>query len=159
MILIASAFIMISILNVPAYVLVKNQLDAFSADYELASTETLMFKQSEQVIKDANEMGKLLQSQQKSVLFSELMTKIQLLASDSVVLSSFSLRREAGVVTQITITGQASSRVTLSNFRDALEQDAYFESAELPLSNLAKDKDIPFSIDIVPAVLDNKTTQ
>jgi hypothetical protein len=46
--------------------------------------------------------------------------------------------------------GTADTRAHLSAFKNALEAHTLFKVASLPLSNLAKDKDIDFSITITP---------
>ena len=48
----------------------------------------------------------------------------------------------------LSITGIAESRETLLDFRRELEQKAYTETVDLPISNFAKDTNIPFSMNV-----------
>lgn len=48
----------------------------------------------------------------------------------------------------VTISGKAPSRKTLSQFAENLRKEKGFGTVELPISSLAKDTDLPFSIKI-----------
>lgn len=48
----------------------------------------------------------------------------------------------------ILISGIATTRKSLSEFAKSLEKEISFKKVDLPISNLAKDSDIPFSITI-----------
>lgn len=150
MMLIATALLMVALLRVPVYVLVKSQLEAFSDTYEQATSDDLEFKASEDAIKDANHVGSLLAVTEGSLRFSEVLAAIDSLAGSEIVITSYALTRTDGQVSGITVVGQADTRFALAAFKDALEASDYFESAALPLSNLAKDRDIPFNIVITP---------
>ena len=51
-------------------------------------------------------------------------------------------------VKPITLSGVAADRESLAAFRDSLLGDEAIEKADLPISNLAKDKDINYSITV-----------
>ena len=146
----AIAFLMITILNIPAYLLVKNQLEFLTTEYQSASDDKRVFAELSQELRDANNIGTLLRTQKETYLFSEIITEIKTQAPGTVILRGFTIRRDDGGIISITVRGQSASRNTLASFRDAIEASDMFESAELPLSNLAKDKDIPFNISIIP---------
>ena len=52
---------------------------------------------------------------------------------------------------ELTIRGDAVSREALLSFRRALEGERHFVSVELPISNLAKTRDINFTLKLVLA--------
>ena len=150
MILVASALVMISLLKLPVYVLVNKQLDAFSSSYESAAENDQQFKLSEELIKDANDISTILSGDEDVYLFSDVITRIGELAGEGIGVNQFTLTREEGQVNLVIITGEADTRQRLADFKNDLEADSLFESAALPLSNLAKDVDIPFKIEIAP---------
>lgn len=154
MMLAATAFVMITLLRVPVFVLVSSQLNAFADSYERAASEDLQFKESEELIVEANEIGRLLSESNESRFFSAIITKLDELSGEGITISSISIERTDDIVSAVSVIGFAETRFSLASFKDRIEADPYFESAALPLSNLAKDKDIPFNIAIKPLLPD-----
>lgn len=150
MILFGFAFLIISLLNLPVYVLVQSQLNSFLEEYKEATDETASFIESEVAVANANEIARLLAKQDSVEPFSHLIEELDLLTSNNVTILDFQIVRKENALDPIVITGVANSRLALSEFRDAIENNPLFLSAALPLSNLAKDKDIPFTITITP---------
>jgi hypothetical protein len=150
-ILVASACVMIATLYMPVYVLVKSQLDAFLQAYTQASVESESFKDSEQAVEKANDIAELLSAANKALPFSTVIFELEEVSKEhGVSITEFVLLRDKGKLQPIVLRGTADSRLDLTSFRDAVEAHDLFKSAELPLSNLAKDKDITFSITIEP---------
>lgn len=65
--------------------------------------------------------------------------------SDSITLRSMGYTK-AGGKTELALKGTALNRDALLSFKRALEEDGRFESVGLPVSNLAREKDILFDI-------------
>lgn len=150
MIMAASALVMVSFLAAPVYVLVKGQISAFSESYESAAQDDEQFKKSDSLIKEANQTAILLETKKESYLFSMIIEKLTTLAGAGVHISGYKLDRNDEGINEIVVTGMADTRFELADFKTRLESDELFESAALPLSNLAKDIDVPFSIKITP---------
>ena len=139
-------------LQLPTYILIKAYSQALDTQFDTAEAMQVEFDTLEDEVKTANELVAHLGEQgDASVRFSELVYELDGLASDTVVLTQFSMQREAGEVEVVNIIGEAANRTALSKFRDAVEGSERFISAELPISNLAKDKDIVFSMKITMA--------
>ncbi len=70
--------------------------------------------------------------------------------SSGIFITSFEISRVAGTSTtpDILVSGKANSREALIAFKKKLENDAKFKKVELPVSDLAKSKDIKFSLKI-----------
>jgi len=152
MLLISIALVIVTLFNIPVYVLISGQLNAYASPYELATTEDGQFKQSEEEIKTANEFAKILNENTESVAFSDIIARLDELGGAGISVASVNLSRTKDSIDDITVTGQASTRVALANYKERIEAHEFFDTAELPLSNLAKDVDIPFSIKIKPNV-------
>ena len=58
------------------------------------------------------------------------------------------LSRDGESVREISISGTAASRQALADFRNRLREEDGVESVDLPISNLAKDRDIPFELTV-----------
>ena len=148
--LVTSAFVIIGLLLIPSLVLVRSQLQVYDGAYQTASDQNDVYKSLEKEVRDANNIAQQLMSTEGTPLFTELIEDVENIAKGKVTIQSISFQRnEQGIVEKINIMGNSESRVLLVAFRNAIEQHDAFSSAELPLSNLAKDKDIPFSIEIV----------
>lgn len=149
--LVASACVMIATLTMPVYVLVRSQLDAFLQEYTQASVESESFKDAELEVKRANDVAELLSKANKALSFSTIIAELETISREQgVVITEFALLRDKDALQPIVLTGTAPSRLALTTFRDAIEAHALFKDVVLPLSNLAKDKDITFNITIMP---------
>jgi len=150
LILAGFACMIVGILNVPVYVLVRSQLDAFSNEYAQASVESASFDASTKEIVRANETAQLLSGSKHKVSFSHIISELERESGSEVRIKEYALSQEKGTLTALTIKGTANSRLALTNFQERIEAHELFESAVLPLSNLARDRDIPFEIAITP---------
>ena len=150
MLLAGISFVMCAFFLIPAYVLVQNQLDNYSTQFAEADTNNKSLKASETAIIEANAISGLLTQSESIVSFSSIIDEIEKSKNANILLFNFSVTRTGTIFTSITISGTASSRATLSAFKEALDSNILFEKVELPLSSLAKDKDIPFTITITP---------
>lgn len=153
MFLVATACLMVSLLQLPAYVLVSGQLEAFDESFKEAAKDNEEFTFSKAAIERSTEIGLVLKSQHENSGFSEVINALENMTNDEVEIYTFKVLREEGKISVITISGQAKSRTSLADFKNTIESNQLFETAILPLSNLAKDKDIPFQISIEPSVV------
>jgi len=149
--LIGVAFLTLIALKVPTLVLIESQLTAFSGKYTEAINETEQFAHARAAIDDANELGALLSEDVRLVRLSELREIIDEIAGSAVTVKSFTFTRDGGVVESIAISGVGNTRTALAAFTKNLEAHPLFTRAELPISNLASEQDIAFSITIEPA--------
>lgn len=148
MLLVGTALLMVLALQIPAYVLVNNQISILNSWYQEVDEDNQQFKVSENIIRKTNRLNVLLGEQNEQPLFGAVVAEVEAAAGNEVVVQDFSLERKDGMLTGLVVSGEAATRSSLANFKDALEDSPMFESAVLPLSNLAKDADIPFRINI-----------
>ena len=152
LLLLGSALLIIAILNLPVYVLLNNQKDAYLAQSEKAMTLSIDLDATEATINRTNEIARLLAQGESEVPFTEYIVRLEELTNESVVLTDITLTRDTSeAVKEIQLTGLAETRQSLANFRNDIEADQFFDAVELPISNLAKDEDILFSVKITPA--------
>lgn len=80
---------------------------------------------------------------------SEAIFEISKLRSNQVSLTSFQITKSSNTATSslnITIQGKASTRESLIEFKKNLESNKRIEKIELPISDLAKSKNILFAV-------------
>ena len=148
MLLIASAALTIVILTVPVFVLEKNQLSSYQNEYAEASEERATFEELELQIEKSMNMSKAILAIENQIRFTTVIDTLESIAGDGVTINKLELQRDDKEITSITVSGVAISRLVLANFVERLQATPEFMYAQLPLSNLAKDKDIPFTITI-----------
>jgi hypothetical protein len=148
-ILLSVAGVIVGVLCMPSLVLVQSQLDAFGSAFQIAHTENDIHDELEAEVRVANSIARVLLSTEADPLFSSLIVSLNDVAGSDVVIRSINMVRTDQKVEEVHIMGVADSRTALVQFRDALEGQGTFTSAALPLSNLAKDKDVPFDMTIM----------
>lgn len=143
--------LVVAVLNIPAYIMIQNQKLAYQDMFADANDKTDAFTAIEQEIIVANETVRLLSDINQDVALHTYVSLIDSLANGRVSIEHYDLIRSEGNLSTIKISGVADNREALVNLSDTIEADDYFISADIPLSNLAKDSDIPFSISVVLA--------
>lgn len=152
--LIGLAVVIMVCLQAPTMVLVNAQLQAYSEKYSAAIDRSNEFEAAQESIAEANTLATLLVEESDPVRLTELRAILDELAGDDVEVTGFVFVTEADALAPITVRGIADTRSALALFAEAVEEHALFAQAELPISNLARDRDITFSITIEPAVVD-----
>lgn len=152
MVLIGLALLMIALLKVPTLVLVRTQLNVFSSAYTEAKELNDSLQKAKAEIAYANDVAYLLSGESNTSVFVSIIEDLNSLSGSNVVISNFIIEQDETGISNIHIVGNAATRISLARFSDDVEAHPLFLKADVPLSNLAKDKDINFSITIVPEV-------
>lgn len=142
------------ILLVPSYVISSIQSNATKQQISLIqSQKTQENRMVDETVLKRTEAELKVFSTEKS--FSEVEKTIQTVLGHmpaGIALSTINYEKKGkGEATQdsVILSGLASTRSDLLAFRSALEKETSFSSVVLPYSNLAKDKDVAFSITIM----------
>lgn len=152
LLMLAVAVGVVVILLVPAYVLVTNQVRAY-AGAATAHTD------------GGGEQGDTVKALAQANLYAEAVVQgarrqpllaifdaIQAVSvPDVVMIKNYTFTRSETGLAQIKVDGTALTRRELITFRDKLNEQPLIEKVDLPISNLAKDKDITFSLTLTIA--------
>lgn len=146
--LLAAAFAAGGVLLLPAYF-------AARAD-QAAAVRTLALLERSREISSAEEAGALLGAARRKTehlaaslgrtSVADLLRRIVAARNSSVALSGFSFEEREGGAWVAGVRGTAAAREALLDFVRRLERDRAFQAVDLPVSNLAGDSDIAFSI-------------
>ncbi len=142
------AFAVGASLMVPTYVLITLQVSAFSDSAASASEKLATLKD---VSKDLNLASQEARALIDGLRFSQMSGYVTLfrdLETNEVTLSQISIDRTKDGVAPVRLAGNAANRQALAAFRDHLLAVPQVASVDLPISNLAKDKDIPFNLTV-----------
>lgn len=133
---------------IPAYVLITLQVSAFSESAASASQKLATLKDVSKELEQASEGARVLIDGMRFVKVSDYEALFRDLENDDVRLTQIGIDRTKDGLAPARLAGQAASRQALASFRDALLAQPEVASVDLPISNLAKDKDIQFSLTV-----------
>jgi hypothetical protein len=144
----ACALLLGAFVMVPVYVLIDLQVS--NSSESAASAEALLASYDEltKQLDDANKDAKALLDSRRFTLMSDYTKSFFALESNAVSLSQVSMSRTKDGIGAVQIAGSADTRQSLASFRDELLDLPQVESVDLPISNLAKDKDIKFALTV-----------
>lgn len=139
---------------VPSYVLLDSQVSAYKDSAESASEKIANYKK---VSDELTRSGKLAATMKENFALgyvSDYVTLFRNLEHSGITISEIGIERTDKDISPIRISGVATNRQALAAFRDRALEEEQITAVDLPISNLTKDKDIPFEI---TATIGNQT--
>lgn len=135
-------------LLVPVYVLINLQVSTLSESAAQASEQLANLKDVTGEFNLANEQARVLIDGSKRQPLSMHSALFRELETNEVTLSSITIVRAKEGIAPVALGGQAANRQALANFRDSLLTLPQVASVDLPIANLAKDRDIEFNLTV-----------
>lgn len=135
-------------LMVPVYVLINLQVSNLTVSAESASQKIASLKDVSNELNDANQQAKMTMESRRFVPLSDYTETFGTLENDELKLSRIVLDRAKDGLSPVQMSGEARDRQALAAFRDRLLALPTVASVDLPIANLAKDKDIQFSLTV-----------
>lgn len=133
---------------IPSYVLIVSQVKVYSESAAAASQKILNFENvSKELGRSSQQAGTLLMGL-KQPLLTEYTSTFKSLEEPGIAISKITMTRVDTGLSAAQISGEAESRQALADFRDRLRAQPDVSAVDLPISNLAKDKDIQFSLSV-----------
>src|SRR3989344_3256231 len=146
----ASTIFLISIaLLLPSYFLLNAEKVRLEGETENFSKH-ISKKNSEGLINTLNDIKSMvaLVVPEETKIFSTIKTILARRPS-SVLINSFRYTRGDGKESSLVLEGMAASRNSLISFSKNLKTDPLFKSVDLPISNLARESDVKFTMTII----------
>jgi len=148
LILLSLVLLISSALAIPTIFLIESLASANAANIIEIKQDQSNNDDIGETINASNEIVRQVNQSQDRIMFSELIYTLDALAGADISLTQFSFKETEGKIDAISLIGFAKTRASLSAFREVLDQHESFSDIQLPISNLAKDKDITFSMQI-----------
>lgn len=148
-ILCGTAFFITGALLLPTYFYILYQTQALGT--VIVEEDVVSLKQIETDINTANQISTLLVSTPTTVRDSDILTEVLAFSDGLAEIGSINIKKDGRKISEIVVNGVAYDRSTLVAFRDRAEQHQFFKEVNLPLSNLAKDQNISFSLTLEPS--------
>lgn len=134
---------------VPAYVLISIQVNSGAATSKEALEKVVAFETAGAVLQRANNQARAVVDNERFVPISDLISLVQQHENESLQISAVAITRVTDSFAPLQVSGEAATRQALAAFRERLLAESEVESVELPISNLAKDRDIEFNLTVV----------
>jgi len=133
---------------VPTYVLITIQIGTNESSSKAASEKVSEYESFTKELANANQKAKVISDSANDTPISNLIYMIRSYESSEVTVSKVAMSRIKGGFDPIVVSGEARSRQALAAFRDKLLAEPNVAAVDLPISNLAKDKDIQFNLTV-----------
>jgi len=147
----AFALFAVGCLLLPSYVLIGSQVDVYASSAEAASEKVATYENVSTSLVRASQEARALMDERGQARFSDYITLFRGLQGNEISLFEMRFGRGEGALSPIVLSGVADDRQALASFRDRVLAQAEVESVDLPISNLARDRDIQFTITVVLA--------
>ncbi|MEK7462014.1 MAG: hypothetical protein AAB618_00345 [Patescibacteria group bacterium] len=139
------------VILIPSYVLINLQVKAYTASAETADEKNASFENVAKELERASQTAVALSDRFAHPSMTEYVSLFRGFESNSLRITQISLRRDETGIKEVKVAGTAEDRRTLAAFRTRMLDDERIETVDLPISNLAKDRDIPFDLSITMA--------
>jgi hypothetical protein len=145
--LFAGVAVLLGIALIPTYVLTSAQITALELE-TAQNGKKVAFEKAEETVRTTNAILTRLNALPHGILLSSIIDEVQKSTPASIQLKTFYIRTLTDGKIDIQIQGVAPTRSALAQLKNAIESDAMFLHAEVPIADLARDSDLPFAITI-----------
>lgn len=142
-------------LLLPAYVFTTSQVELHQESADVAIKKVTDYEQASVSLVNASQQARTIVDGKEKERFSKYVLLLEQLQGEEVQVTTVTLGRDEKGITPIAVGGVARDRQALAAFRDRLLADDAVTSVDLPISNLARDKDIQFTISVTLHNQDN----
>lgn len=148
-VLLASATLVISIvLLIPSYITLRVERDRLNVENEIQSKD-IKKQNAKDLVHTLDEIKSM--SSLVSVESTEIFEALKLVLnakSPGIAITSANYTRGAPAPSTLSLSGTASFRSDLIEFSRRLDREKLFTSIDLPISNLAKETDVKFTLTV-----------
>lgn len=132
----------------PASELISSKVDAYVDAAALATEKVASYENASTALVQSSQQAKEVVDEATLPTMSSYIRLFEVLQGDAIEITNVRLVREGATIAPISLTGIAADRQTLASFRDRLLEQEEVTGVDLPISNLATDRDIQFTITV-----------
>jgi hypothetical protein len=132
----------------PVYFLINSQISIYKESAVSASEKVVSYENVSTDLVDASQQAKIVMDEKDLPVFSDYTSLFFGLEGEKVKINKISINRDEVQIQPISIAGFAENRQSLASFRDVILAQEGVQDVDLPISNLAQDLDIPFTITV-----------
>jgi Tfp pilus assembly protein PilN len=146
--ILTGVFVAGTLLTIPTYVLVSSQLNAVRSDNAHIEVITETYNDALAKIQSANTLMAQLRGTVSRRETSNIIEEVIRVAPGGITLHTFHVSREEGDIKSINVQGLAKTRNALATLKNELEASPLFLTATIPISDLARESDLPFVVTV-----------
>lgn len=136
-------------LLLPPYVLITSQVAVYESTASAAEAQVEDFRSISSELVTASQLAQRLVEADQLEPLHQYVTQFIALGDESITITNVRLSRSSeSEIQSINVSGRAADRQSLAAYRDRLLAESAVATVDLPLSNLASDRDIEFSLQI-----------
>ncbi len=143
--------VILGVAHVPTYVLVGAQIHSMALVSEKERIEEQMLATATHEISDITKILTQLKKQQETISPSHAIATLEERAPQGISFKTFLIQEVKGRIDTIQVQGTATTRETLVSFKRAVENTDLFEAANIPIADLARDVNLPFTLTVTVA--------
>lgn len=140
---------------IPAFLLINIQVSVFESSAKIAQESVESYAQVTKSLETSTSQAKLIVDARSVPVINDYISLFESLQGPSIELTKITINRSDKGIEPVSLAGTAFDRESLAAFRDRLLADPAVTAVDLPISNLAKDKDIQFTLTVT---IDNKVS-
>ncbi len=133
----------------PAYVNVHSQVAVYEDSAAQASAKVADYKTASVGLVRSSQQASTIINESRIPTFSKYFNLFESLQGSQISVSQVSVSRSMDGLEPIRIVGQAADRQSLASYRDRLLAQEVVTEVDLPISNLAQDRNIQFTLTLV----------
>ncbi len=137
------------VLYIPTYVLIQSQLVSYTQEFDQINTESQAFRDARTALAESNAIARALGVKNRIPSFTTIMNDLSATTGPGITLTGFEFITAESALSKIQLTGNADTRTDLTRFSQQLQSDPRFSEVDLPLSQLAEDRDIVFTVTLL----------
>lgn len=145
----AFTFVCSAAIIFPAYILVTSQVAVYEETAALASAKVADYQSASVGLVRSSQQATAIVDESRIKDFSGYITLLESLQGNTIEISRMDIKRSKEGVAPIQLVGVASDRQSLASFRDRLLEQLVIDEVDLPIANLAQDRDIQFNLKVV----------
>lgn len=144
----AFAIVIAIAILVPTYVLINIKVSVYADSAQDAFKSVADYQEVSDSLNGATRQASLILNNRNTAPMFDYVKLFEGLQGDQIMLSEMSLMREQKGLGDVLLAGTAEDREALASFRDRLLAEPLISEVDLPISNLAKDRNIQFNITV-----------
>jgi Tfp pilus assembly protein PilN len=147
-ILFGVVLLLVVVAHIPTYVLVDAQIKSLDTSMVQYNNEREDTRELDEEVKRAKTITAQLGVTDDTISATALLTELQRVMPNAITLKSFAMQTDDKGDATVQVQGIAPTREALAAFKVAVENSEMFAEAQIPISDLAKDTDLPFAVTI-----------
>ncbi len=146
--LFSGVIVCLTIALVPRYVLIGAQIKTTEAGANQEEVNNDVYQAVEKEVTNVNSILSQFKRVSAPIFSSTVIELVRSTAPTSITFETFIVNSSGDYVDSVQISGVAPTREALAELKSRLEASSVFDKAEVPIADLVRDNNLPFTITV-----------